>query len=132
LRHRAMTWQELEDWQEKQQTFAKADKDQSARMDFDEFVLMRCNRGVSRDDLRAVFDRLDGNGDGTLSFEEFAKFSQEEEARRRREEAEAARLRYASTYVCLARKHVYKRGREGGREGGREAREGGRRRNGMR
>ena len=102
LRHRAITWEELEDWQQKQQTFKQADKDQSARMDFEEFVLMRCNRGVSRDDLRAVFDRLDQNGDGTLSFEEFAKFSQEEEERRRREEAEAARKRWAQTGMACA------------------------------
>ena len=32
LRHRSMTWEELEAFQAKQQTFAKADKDQSARM----------------------------------------------------------------------------------------------------
>jgi hypothetical protein len=36
---------------------------------------MGCNRGMSRDELRAVFRKLDKSGDGRLSFEEFSKYA---------------------------------------------------------
>ena len=46
------------------QLFADADSDQSGTIDFEEFAQLTANKGVSRPQLRTMFDALDLNHDG--------------------------------------------------------------------
>ena len=46
------------------QLFADADSDQSGTIDFEEFAQLNANKGVSRPQLRTIFDALDLNHDG--------------------------------------------------------------------
>ena len=54
--------------------FVDADKDKSGSLDFNEFAAMDCNKGLSRTELRLIFDRLDVNKDGTLDVGEFERY----------------------------------------------------------
>jgi len=53
--------------------FNKADADGSGFVDYGEFVNMECNQGLSDEELKARFARLDVNRDGQLDLHEFAK-----------------------------------------------------------
>jgi hypothetical protein len=54
--------------------FAKADRDHSGLVSFEEFAALDCNKGLSPTRLRRIFDSVDVNGDGTLNLEEFSLF----------------------------------------------------------
>jgi hypothetical protein len=57
-----------------EQMFQAADKDKSGALDLLQFASMECHEGQTLGDIKAVFDFLDSDGDGTLSREEFAAF----------------------------------------------------------
>ena len=59
---------------QKNRMFVDADKDKSGSLDFNEFAAMDCNKGLSRTELRLIFDKLDVNKDGTLDVGEFERY----------------------------------------------------------
>ena len=56
--------------------FREADADGSGTIDFEEFVCMPCNEGISLADLTTAFELLDVNSNGTLDIDEFARYRQ--------------------------------------------------------
>lgn len=54
--------------------FQAADKDKSGALDLLEFASMECHEGQTLGSIKAVFDLLDSDGDGTLSMAEFAAY----------------------------------------------------------
>jgi Ca2+-binding EF-hand superfamily protein len=63
----------------------------SGFIDFDEFVAMHRHGHMSHAELRALFDRLDVNGDGKLGRSELLEAVEQEEEKHKRLDAEKTR-----------------------------------------